>query len=71
MSNCQTGFSLGFDGGDSEVRDSVELDDDSIYRMWENFGQGINWRIWRIVNHSPIFYSPVISVLEIQESTGI
>ena len=31
MGDCQTGFSLGFDGDDSEARDSVELDDDSIY----------------------------------------
>ena len=35
------------------------------YRMWENIGGGKNWRI---VSHSPIFYSPIISVLEIQES---
>ena len=25
------------------------------YRTWKNFGGGKNWRIWRIVNHSPIF----------------
>ena len=39
-----------------------------VYHTWENFGGGINWQI---VNHSPIFYSPIISVLEIQESIGV
>ena len=29
--------------------------------------KGENWQNWRIVNHSPIFYLPIISVLEIQE----
>ena len=32
-----------------------------IYRTWENFGVGKNWRIWRIVVSSPIFYPPIIS----------
>ena len=27
--------------------------------MWENFGVGKNWRIWRIEGHSPIFYPPM------------
>ena len=27
-----------------------------MYRTWENVGVGKNWRIWRIVGSSPIFY---------------
>ena len=33
----------------------------AYYRTWENFGVGKNWRIWRIVVSSPIFYPPIIS----------
>ena len=30
-----------------------------IYRTWENFGVGKNWRIWQIEGHLPIFYLPM------------
>ena len=31
----------------------------NLYRTWENFGVGKNWRIWQIEGHSPIFYLPM------------
>ena len=27
------------------------------------FWSGKNWRIWQIVSHSPLFYSPIISLV--------
>ena len=44
------------------------------YRMWENFGVGKNWRIWRIEGHSPIFYPPMFllgSVLAIHAAHSL
>ena len=29
----------------------------TIYRAWENIGGGKNWRTWRFVNHSSIFFA--------------
>ena len=31
------------------------------YRAGENFGRGKNWRIRRIINHLPNFYSPIFT----------
>ena len=40
----------------------------NVYRMWENFGVGKNWRIWRIEGHSPMFFLGSVLAIRVAHS---